>query len=75
MQLHKRQKLQPQCDATIAALRQRYQTRAAQLQCPLHKRPPVVSVTGDQLELVQIHIEGCCPDFVEQVRQALRAAA
>jgi len=73
MQLHKRQKLQPQSDATIDDIRHRYETRAAAMKCPVHSRPPVVRVTGHHLQSLEIHIEGCCTEFVEKVRQSLRA--
>jgi hypothetical protein len=71
VQLHKRQKLQSQCAATILSIRERCLARAAALRCPVHERAALLRVEGERLEDVNIHIEGCCTTFVQSVRKVV----
>jgi hypothetical protein len=72
MQLHKRQKLQSQCAATLTELRRQYAVRGAAMRCDTHQRAPVIRLEGDTLANAQLTIQACCPEFAAQVRAALQ---
>lgn len=70
--MHKRQRLAQMSAATIRAIQDSCSAAASQLRCSSHGRAASVTVEGENLASLEINISGCCDEFVNQVRAALK---
>lgn len=72
MQLHKREKLKKLSETAAVDLEKRFVEIAGQMSCPIHNERATVWITGKDLATLQIHVAGCCDEFVRRVRENLR---
>jgi hypothetical protein len=72
MQLHERQRLAKLSAATMREIQRSCSQTASQMQCPVHRRTASVTVAGLDLASLEININGCCDEFVKQVRDVLK---